>query len=238
MADNKPKRSLGSILWGIFILLLAGSVYGLLKPQPKPYNPLYKQINEEQRTKTPSRFSELVAAAKNIKIDSGNCSLTTQWLEKAHGVHIEIFYPCNWKELVDNSNTMPTVIKQFNYNLTDSVQFIMSINISNTKMDLTPDVVKNLRRKETLRTMTTDYGTFISYYLIEIAGVKGAVVTNKKIARDESSFIYSISYHFFYNNNIISVSYGVAAILEKQALSLFNKNKGLFDYMVKRTKFL
>lgn len=186
------------------------------------------------------RFQDTLKMFDNLKTnrwtdlaDTGSCVLNTNGLSKAKGVNMKLYFPCSWK-VYTAEDTTPTLIKQYTHQLEDSLLIGATYSIEKSPFTLNTQAINKMRStKGFLKEITEQYGDFISSNSMEINGIKADEVIIEN--RQPKAYSYFIINHFYYKQNIITLSYMLIAVTQSQAGYMFDSYQRLFRRLVSKT---
>lgn len=189
--------------------------------------PIYKENYTNKNDEISNMFRDIA--------DSGKCSYSTLNSVNSDSIDMTYYFPCSWKEYKEN-NDIPTLIKQYTVNLSDSCLVGLSVDISTSPVDLTATVIKKIRNKEVLKDLTKASGDFISFQLIDLGKIPGDEVITVQHKNNPQGSTYSLLNHFYYHNRIITFTYLVVSKNNLHASGIFNTYKDVFRNLIKMTK--
>jgi len=220
-------RIIGVSVFLVLVVLFKAFLHKTIVTHKKNYVlPVYSNFKTEN--------DEISNMLRDIS-DSGKCSYSTLKSLNSDSINMTFYFPCSWKEYDENKN-LPTLIKQYATDISDTCSVGLSVDITTSRVNLTDDIIKQIRTKKVLMDLTKSSGDFVSFRSIEIGAILGDEVILKKISRNRESTIYSLQNHFYYNNRIITITYFVFSENQSHALTVFNRYIDSFRSLVKRTK--
>ena len=202
---------------------------------------LHKTISSNEKTENLPVYSTVKIEHDEIDnmdrdfADTGRCSYSTTSSVNADSIDMTFYFPCSWREYDENRN-IPTLIRQYSINISDSCAIALSVDISTSPVNLTEQIIKKIRTTEFLKDLTKASGDFVSFQKIELGAILGDEVMTKKITHNPESSTFSLLNHFYFNNRVITFTYLVVSKNYEYAFAVFDRYKDLFRSLVKRTK--